>query len=98
MASTGHEALPSNIPFEGIQPMKGVHTTLVAVSLATIRIAEKVIGACQGCERTADVSFSRVLDHVTGRDGAKTEYLLTEPAKCPRCSRSVFENTLIERN
>lgn len=70
--------------------------TLVAVSIATIRMAEKLISSCEACERTADISFSRVLDRITDRDGTRTRYLLSEPARCPRCMRPIFENTLIE--
>ncbi len=75
---------------------KTLPTTLVVVSIATIRFAEKEIRSCRACDRSADITFSRVLDRITDRDGATTNYLMSEPAKCPNCMQPVFEETLVE--
>ena len=36
------------------------------------------------------------LDEVTGRSGAEVDYVLSEPAKCPKCFGEVTEKTLVE--
>jgi hypothetical protein len=77
--------------------MRTLSTTLVAVSITTIRKAEQGIACCQSCDRTADVPFSCVLDRVTDRDGAITDYFMSEPARCPNCRAAVIEDTLVER-
>jgi hypothetical protein len=64
---------------------------------ATRRKAEKLIIGCEGCSpEEADLPFDNVLDQVTGNDPAVTDYLLGEPAKCPRCRREIAEKTLVE--
>jgi hypothetical protein len=44
----------------------------------------------------AELPFDSALDLVTGRDPAGTDYIFSEPAKCPRCRGDVTEKTLIE--
>ena len=40
---------------------------------------------------TLEALTARVLDQVTGRDGAETDYVLSEPLTCPRCAGEVTE-------
>ena len=38
----------------------------------------------------------KLLDEVTGRDGAEVDYVLSESAKCPRCIGTITEKTFVE--
>ena len=66
------------------------NSTPVAVDGNTIRAAERQIDSCEGCTpETAEIPFDYVLDCVTGCDPEITDYVLTEPAACPRCAAPV---------
>jgi hypothetical protein len=68
---------------------------IVAVSISTIRRAERQVLACEGCDRTADTPFARVLDAVNGNvEGV--QYLMPEAARCPGCGSPLFEHHLVE--
>ena len=69
---------------------------VLALSAATIRRAQNAISSCESCNSEAELPFDWVIDEVTGCDGANTDYFLTEPARCPRCGRTVIEKTLVE--
>jgi hypothetical protein len=47
-------------------------------------------------EEDADIPFHWILDKVTGRSGATTEYILTEPARCPTCKHEIREKMQAE--
>src|SRR5262249_30015104 len=47
--------------------------------------AQGFIIACEYCADEADISFDYLLDAVTGRDPSVTEYIMSQPAKCPQC-------------
>jgi hypothetical protein len=47
-------------------------------------------------EDDAEIPFDWILEKVTGRSGATTDYILTEPARCPNCKHEVNEKTLVE--
>ena len=70
---------------------------VIVVSEAT---AAEVQGQILGCERCAgpeaEFPLSWLLDSATGRDPARTDYILSEPMKCPRCSGEITEETLVE--
>ena len=58
---------------------------LVTVDADVIRQAEKLIDGCEHChEEDADIPFDWILARVTGRSGATTDYIFTEPARCPQ--------------
>ena len=70
---------------------------IVLIDSRTIRKAERFIFGCQSCiPRYAHIPFDTVLDNVTGNDPAVTDYILSEPAKCPRCEGPILEKTLVE--
>jgi hypothetical protein len=70
---------------------------VVLIRAGTLREAERRIGSCEHCNPDeADIPFDWILDRVTGSDSKVTDYILEEPAKCPRCRRDVLEKTLIE--
>jgi hypothetical protein len=67
------------------------------VDADVIRRAEKLIDGCEHChEEDADVPFDWILDKITGRSGAATDYILTEPALCRTCKHEITEKTLVE--
>jgi hypothetical protein len=69
--------------------------TIVAVSTSSIHRAETRIGACEGCDRTADRPFGVILGTL-GIAPAGADFLMCEPARCPACGGAVFEHTLVE--
>ena len=70
--------------------------TFISVSRATLLRAQSEINGCEGCTEAADRPFTWVLDRVSGQDQTVVDYILSEPAKCPRCQGEVFEETLVE--
>jgi hypothetical protein len=73
-------------------------TKVALVDGAALRKAERLILGCEACATgsDADVPFDWILDLITGRDPRMTDYLLSEPAKCPKCKAEVREKTLVE--
>ena len=43
-----------------------------------------------------ELPFDWMLNEVPGNSGSVVDYLLPEPAKCPRCFREVTEKALVE--
>jgi hypothetical protein len=77
-------------------PSLGQHD-IVLICGTTIRQVEPLIESCEHCNPEFSwVPFECVLDGVTGYDPTFTDYLLEEPAKCPRCRHDILENTLVE--
>jgi hypothetical protein len=69
----------------------------VLVDSATLRKAEQLIQSCEHCNpEGAEIPFDVILDRVTGSDPSVTDYILEQPAKCPKCRRDVLEKTLVE--
>jgi hypothetical protein len=68
---------------------------IVLVDAATIRQAESIIDSCENCSPAAEIPFDWLLDRITGRSGAFTDYILGEPGKCPVCRQEITERTLI---
>ena len=72
-----------------------VSKQIIAVSVRTTRRAESHIEACQNCDPTADIRFGDVLDWLkVVYQGA--EFVMSEPARCPKCRAEVLEHTLVE--
>jgi hypothetical protein len=83
--------------FDGDELMSRPGIELVPVDANVIRQAEKLIDGCEHCHGDdADIPFDWILDKVTGRSGATTDYILTEPARCPTCKHAIRDKTLIE--
>jgi len=76
--------------------MAGITVELIAVSRETLLRAESHIHGCEACSRSAGLPFSWILDRVTDRNPAITDYVLPRPARCGRCGESVFEKTLVD--
>jgi hypothetical protein len=68
---------------------------VITVDPAAIREAEKRIESCEQCRPDdAEWPFAAIFDAITGRVG-DTDYLMTEPARCPNCRREIMEHTLV---
>src|SRR5205823_246121 len=66
------------------------NTTAVAVEANTLRLAETLIDSCEACAPAqAEIPFDHILDVITGCDPESTDYVLPEPARCPRCASAV---------
>ena len=69
---------------------------IVLIDSRVLRLAERFIVARKSCSPDhAEIPFDTVLDGVTGNDPAVTDYLLSEPARCPGCQAPIFEKTLV---
>ena len=69
---------------------------VVLVNEETLSEAALLIISCERCSpEDAEFPFDWVLDHVTGRSGANTDYVMQSPAKCPNCHREILEKTLV---
>ena len=68
----------------------------IARCRATILEAQSRILGCEACSQDAEIPFDWLLDEVTENSGSEVDYVLSEPAKCPKCMGVVTEKTLIE--
>jgi len=69
---------------------------LIAVSRETTESALQMISSCEHCQpEDGQIPFDWILDRVTGRSGAATDYILTEQARCPTCKHEITEKTLL---
>jgi hypothetical protein len=57
--------------------------------------AQAQIGSCEACDPEAETPFDWLLIDVASEDGY-VDYILAEPARCPRCRSEVHEKTLVE--
>jgi len=70
---------------------------IVLIDARTLLQTERFIAGCQSCNpEDAQVPFDALLDSVTGNNPAVTDYILSKPAKCPRCKGPILEKTLVE--
>jgi len=84
--------------YDGAELFARCDVQVITVDPAVVRTAEKLIESCEQCHpEDAEWPFAWVLDQVTGHGGDRTDYLMTEPARCPNCRREVTEHMLVER-
>jgi hypothetical protein len=70
---------------------------VIMIDAVTIRAAVKSIDSCEQCNHEhAEILFDWILDKVRGAQSRVTDYILEQPAKCPRCFRQITEKTLVE--
>jgi hypothetical protein len=59
---------------------------LVVIGEVTVASTLQVVLSCEHCHPDeAQIPFDWILDQITGRSGATTDHVLTEPAQCPAC-------------
>jgi hypothetical protein len=57
---------------------------LIVVGEVTVVAALRMVLSCESCQPDqAQIPFDWILDRITGRSGAMTDYILTESARCP---------------
>ncbi len=82
--------------FDGPELFARPGIEVVTVGAAQIREAASRIDGCEHCRPDeAEIPFDWILGEVTGRSGM-VDFLMTGPAKCPKCFREVTEKTLVE--
>lgn len=70
---------------------------VVVVDSDTLKKARTLIAGCEACSPYAAIPLDSILDRVTGKDPSSTRYVVAEgSARCPRCRRSIGEDTLVE--
>ena len=66
------------------------NTIPVFIDADTLQQAQELIGSCEHCTPDlADVPFDYVLDSITNYDPEVTDYVLSEPVRCPRCGSTI---------
>jgi hypothetical protein len=69
---------------------------IVLVQTPVLTEAQNLIAFCEHCNfEDSEFTFEMILDHLTGCDPTRTEYIVEVPARCPNCRRKVFEKTLV---
>jgi hypothetical protein len=69
---------------------------IVLITTTVLKQAQDLIAFCEHCNsEDSEFTFELLLDHMTGCDPTRTEYILEVPAHCPNCRREVFEKTLV---
>jgi hypothetical protein len=69
---------------------------LLAIGQKTLLKANRRFLACQHCDTEASTPFEWILQEVLDQSENHVEYLLSEPAKCPKCASPVYESTLVQ--
>ena len=65
-------------------------TRPVRIDVPTLRAAEQHIESCERCTPDlAEIPFEYILDSLTGCDPEETDYVLPQPARCPRCNAAI---------
>jgi hypothetical protein len=63
---------------------------LITIDEDILQKAQDLIVSCEACTPDeADTLFDAVLDRLTGSDPQSTDYVLSVPARCPRCQSAV---------
>jgi hypothetical protein len=71
-------------------------THIVTIDRKTLDTAMCQVQGCEACSPDAQIPFDWILDGVTGRSGATTDYVLEVPGICRQCGKEVHEKTLVE--
>jgi hypothetical protein len=69
---------------------------LITVSPETLEGVRRAIHACETCSKNAQITFSQLLDRLTGYFHPEREYVLTEDVLCPWCMSPIDNETLLE--
>jgi hypothetical protein len=83
--------------YDGQELFARAGVQMIMIDAATTRAAVKKIESCEQCNpEHAEIPFDWILDEVRAAQPGGTEYILEQPAKCPRCFREITEKTLVE--
>ena len=84
-------------PREEIEDFNDPDLRFVSITEGQLARAQAQIDSCEACDPEAEIPFDWVLKDVATERGY-VDYILPEPARCPRCRAQVHEKTLIERS
>ena len=80
---------------EDIEDLNDPDLRYVAITKDQLVRAQSQIGSCEACDPGADIPFDWLLCGVASERGY-VDYIIPEPAQCPRCRAEVHEKTLVE--
>jgi hypothetical protein len=78
-----------------VNPTFLLGSEILAVGQKTLAKAHRRFVSCERCDLEATTPFEMILEDVIGQRERVAEYLMSEPATCPKCREAVFEMTLI---
>jgi hypothetical protein len=82
--------------YDGRELVARSSVNIITIDAATVRAAEKRIESCEQCNpEYAEIPFDWVLDKVQDAPHTANEFILEQPARCPRCFCEI-EKTLVE--
>jgi hypothetical protein len=82
--------------FDGDELLARPSIKLITVDADVIRRAEKQIEPCGHCHpNDAGIPFDWVLHDLIGNP-QMTDFILSEPARCPNCKHTIHEKTFME--
>jgi hypothetical protein len=73
-------------------------SNVVFIDEPILRNAETFVACCEYCTDALEIPFNQLLGALTGCDPKVTEYVICQPAYCPRCRHEITEKTFILRN
>ena len=95
-----HEAIATVVGGTMVEKVLGISPedlNIVLLDALMLDKAQRLIVGCEICTRYAEIPFKCILDSVTDGDPTVTQYILSEgAARCPRCGRTLTEDTLVE--
>jgi|SRR5215472_7287534 len=68
---------------------------IVLIGDNVLEDAQQWVTGCENCAKDTSITFDYVLDAVTGCTPTTTQYVMSRPAKCPICSATITEKTLV---
>ena len=80
---------------EDLEDLDDPELRYVAITKDQLMRAQAQIGSCEACDPIAEIPFDCLLTSVATEKGY-VDYIIPEPAYCPRCRGEVHEKTLVE--
>jgi hypothetical protein len=80
---------------EDIEDLNDPELRYVTITKDQLLRARAQIGSCEACDPIAEIPFDWLLTSVA-TDKGYVDYIIPEPAYCPRCRSEVYEKTLVE--
>jgi hypothetical protein len=82
--------------FDGVSLLGRPKLELVTVDPVVAKKAEQQIESCDYCHPDdAEIPFDRLLAEAAGKRGP-CEFVLSEPARCPKCGYEITEKTFVK--
>ena len=82
-------------PREEIEDFNDPDLRFVSITEGQLARAQAQIDSCEACDPDAEIPFDWLLKDVATEHGY-VDYILPEPARCPRCRAPIHEKTLVD--